>query len=146
MFTGLEHDEVWKSGRRSADGVQFVTSITGGLRVLAAPDLLSRALSNLVRNAVRYAGKAGPIEISAEAADGSVVIRVADSGPGLSEKDLDAVFDPFYRPSEARERETGGVGLGLAIVRTCVGACQGTVRCRNRKPSGLEVEIRLQPA
>ncbi len=75
-----------------------------------------------------------------------IVIRVSDCGPGVPEDQLDAMFDPFYRLEAARERETGGVGLGLAIVKTCVEACEGTVRARNRKPSGLEVEIRLRPA
>ncbi len=133
-------------GREAAEGIEIAVSVPEHIRVLAEPDLLSRALSNVVRNAIRYAGKAGPIEVSAAAAEGSVTIRVADSGPGLPDKDLDAVFDPFYRPSEARERETGGVGLGLAIVKTCVTACQGAVQCRNRKPKGFEVEMRLQAA
>jgi two-component system, OmpR family, sensor histidine kinase CpxA len=69
---------------------------------------------------------------------------VADSGPGLPEAELEQVFTPFYRPDTARTRETGGAGLGLAIVRTCVEACGGTVVCRNRKPAGLEVAIRLK--
>ena len=133
-------------GREAAEGVQFAASVPGNIQVLAEPDLLSRALSNIVRNAVRYAGKSGPIEVTAAAENGMVALRILDSGPGLPEQDLDAVFDPFYRPSEARERETGGVGLGLAIVRTCVTACQGAVQCRNRKPTGLEVEIRLKAA
>jgi signal transduction histidine kinase len=71
------------------------------------------------------------------------VIRVADNGPGLPANEVDRVFTPFYRVESSRNRGTGGVGLGLAIVKNCVEACKGTVRCRNRVPSGLEVEIRL---
>jgi two-component system sensor histidine kinase CpxA len=53
------------------------------------------------------------------------------------------LFDPFYRVDTSRNRETGGIGLGLSIVKTCVETCRGTVTCRNRQPSGLEVVIRL---
>lgn len=132
--------------REAAGGADIAVSVAADVRVLAEPDLLARALANVVRNAVRYAGHAGPVEVSAAVEDGAVLLRVSDCGPGLAGQDLDAVFDPFYRPSAARERETGGAGLGLAIVKTCVTACQGTVRCRNRQPSGLEVEMRLRPA
>ena len=96
-----------------------------------------------MRNAIRYAGHAGPILISAKNGDGKVTITVADCGPGLPESELTEIFRPFYRPDSARQRETGGTGLGLAIVKTCIEACGGAVRCRNRSPTGLEVEISL---
>jgi two-component system sensor histidine kinase CpxA len=117
-----------------------------GLRVLAQPDGLFRALSNLVRNAVRYAGADGPIEISARRANGEVLLTVADQGPGLPEDMLDRVFTPFYRPDRSRSRDSGGAGLGLAIVKTCVESSEGTISCRNRHPRGLEVIIRLRGA
>ena len=132
--------------REAANAARITTSVDAQTLVLAEPDLLFRALSNVIRNAIRYAGNSGPIQITAEATAGEVAIRVSDCGPGLAEKDLEAVFEPFYRPAVARERDTGGVGLGLAIVRTCIEACQGTVLCRNRAPVGLEVEMRLKQA
>jgi two-component system sensor histidine kinase CpxA len=113
------------------------------LEVLANQEYLFRSLANVVRNAIRYAGSFGPIIISAKNGDRDVAITVADNGPGLPESELDRVFKPFYRPEFARQRETGGMGLGLAIVRNCVEACEGRVICRNRDPRGLEVEIRL---
>jgi two-component system sensor histidine kinase CpxA len=129
--------------REAREGIQIKTSVDEGLTVQADPDLLFRALANVVRNAVRYAGAAGPLEVSAKADRLQVVLTVADSGPGVPEKDLEAIFEPFYRLEAARERATGGVGLGLAIVKSSVEACQGTVACRNRHPSGLEVELRF---
>jgi two-component system sensor histidine kinase CpxA len=132
--------------REVVDGIHVKTAVEDQLYALADPDLLFRALSNIVRNAVRYAGNAGPIHIDAERSNGSVVIRVSDSGPGLEEKDIESVFEPFYRPEPARARETGGVGLGLAIVKTCIESCRGTVTCHNRRPTGLEVEIHLTSA
>ena len=68
------------------------------------------------------------------------------SKSGLPEEEVERVFTPFYRVETSRNRALGGVGLGLAIVRNCVDACRGTVRCRNRVPAGLEVEIRLKAA
>ena len=111
--------------------------------MLANQEYLSRSLANVLRNAIRYAGDAGPITLVARAKDGYATITVADLGPGIPEAELEAVFKPFYRPELARQRETGGVGLGLAIVRTCTEACGGTVTCRNRSPHGLEVEMRF---
>jgi signal transduction histidine kinase len=116
------------------------------LKVLADPDYLFRSISNLIRNSIRYAGESGPIRIFAETDEHNVIITVADSGPGLPENALEEVFAPFHRPEPARTRETGGVGLGLAIVKSCIEACKGTVRCRNRRPCGLAVEIRLAAA
>ena len=129
--------------REASDGAHIEVHVSDELEATANPDYLFRSLANLVRNAIRYAGNAGPIVISGTNGGGEVAITVADSGPGLPEAELDQVFKPFYRPEFARQRETGGVGLGLAIVRSCIEACGGTVRCRNRMPTGLEVEIQL---
>jgi two-component system sensor histidine kinase CpxA len=113
------------------------------LAVVADESFLLRALTNLLRNALRYAGGAGPITVTARREGARVLLTVADCGPGLPEESLEEIFTPFYRPEVARSRETGGVGLGLAIVKSCIEACRGTVACRNRKPSGLEVTISL---
>lgn len=113
------------------------------LAVTAEPELLLRALSNLVRNAVRYAGDAGPVRIEASPAGTGVRLRVLDCGPGVSEAELPRLTEPFYRPDTARTREKGGTGLGLAIVRSCVEACRGELHLRNRQPRGFEAEIRL---
>lgn len=132
--------------REASEQSNISIHIDKGLEVLAAPEYLFRALANIVRNAIRYAGSAGPIEISASALHGQVEVKVADSGPGISEGELEDVFRPFYRPEFARQRETGGTGLGLAIVRDCVESCGGRVVCRNRAPHGLEVVIELADA
>jgi two-component system sensor histidine kinase CpxA len=133
-------------GREATEGARVETHVDEHTEVLAHPEYLFRSLANVVRNAIRYAGEYGPIVISAQEKDGMVQISVTDQGPGIPEAELEAVFKPFYRPEDARQRETGGVGLGLAIVRTCIEACGGTVQCRNRSPKGLEVEIKLPMA
>ena len=132
--------------REASDSIAVEVSVDEKLNVLADAEYLFRAISNVVRNAIRYAGPAGPILISARAAQDAVFITVADNGPGVPEEHLENLFAPFYRLDPARSQDTGGLGLGLAIVRSSVEACQGSVRCRNRQPHGLEVEIRLPAA
>ena len=136
---------VERAAQRESDGTaRFTVQVAPELQAMGEPQLLQRAVANLMRNAVRYAG-GGSVMVSAEAEAESIVVAVADSGPGVPEESLQRLFDPFFRLDNARTRETGGVGLGLTIVKTCVEACGGTVLCRNRQPSGLEVLIRLKP-
>jgi two-component system, OmpR family, sensor histidine kinase CpxA len=138
-------EAVEKAVRREApDDVQVRIEVPEDLVVKADAEMLTRALSNLVRNAVRYAGEAGPITVSAQREQNEVKITVADCGPGVPAPDLPRIFDPFYRADASRDRETGGAGLGLAIVKTCIESCGGAVSCRNLEPSGLEVTMRLQ--
>ena len=132
--------------RESTPESEIKASVVKGIAVLANPDYLFRAISNLVRNAIRYAGSAGPISISTRSEGPDTIITVSDSGPGLPENALEDVFAPFFRLERSRGRDTGGTGLGLAIVKACVEACKGSVRASNRQPSGLQVEIRLPTA
>ena len=132
---------------REAQGkTDIAVSAEAGLSVLADPDLLARAIGNVLRNAVRYAGDAGPIVISATARDAAVTLAITDCGPGVAPETLHRLFDPFYRPETARTREGGGAGLGLAIVKSCVEACGGSVAVKNAQPTGLEVTMTLRRA
>jgi two-component system sensor histidine kinase CpxA len=134
---------VARAVRLEAREVEVRVEVPGRLLARGDPELLFRALANLLRNAVRHAGPAGPIEVTGARRGERVELSVADSGPGLAEASLARVFEPFHRPDDARDRRTGGAGLGLAIVRACVEACGGSVVCRNRQPRGLEVVISL---
>lgn len=127
--------------REGRDGVRFEVDVPAECVVRADPSLLDRALANVVRNAVKYAGTAGPIEIAAVTEANEVTIAVSDSGPGVAAQSLGRIFDPFFREDAARNRKTGGVGLGLAIVRSAVEACGGSVSCENRQPHGLKVRL-----
>lgn len=120
--------------------------IADDLRVMAEPELLLRAIANILRNAVRHAGQAGPVMISAASDANKVTLIIEDCGPGVPPEAIEKVFDPFYRVDASRARDTGGVGLGLAIVKTCVEGCGGTVRCENRQPHGLRVLMGLNAA
>ena len=130
--------------RESVENAEIEIQIPAELFVSADPELLIRALSNLLRNAIRHARDCGAITIVAEKKQSDkAIIRVADNGTGVPENELPKIFDAFYRVDAARTRETGGVGLGLAIVKTCVESCRGTVTAQNRAPSGLEIFIEL---
>jgi two-component system sensor histidine kinase CpxA len=132
---------------RDAEGKTDITvNVDVAIHVLADPDLLARAVGNVLRNAVRYAGDAGPITIAATTRGDRVVLAITDSGPGVPPETLHRLFDPFYRPETARTREGGGSGLGLAIVKSCVEACGGSVAVNNAQPHGLEVTMVLRSA
>lgn len=132
--------------REGAAAVKLNVDVPDDLSVNADPTLLARALGNLLRNAVRYAGQAGPIDLSACRESNRVKIIIADQGPGIPADDLPRIFDPFSRPEQARSRDTGGAGIGLSIVKSCVEGCGGTVTCRNRDPKGLEFSVILEGA
>ena len=121
-------------------------TVPANLTARADAPLLTRVLGNLVRNALRYAGDAGPIRVMARREDARVFISVEDDGPGVPPESLARLGEPFYRPDVARTREAGGVGLGLAIVRSGVAACGGEVRFANRTPRGFLAEVALASA
>ncbi len=137
-----------KLERREGADIRVEVAPDHGIALVAAADetTLCRAVANVVRNSVRYAGQAGPILVTAAAVNGQVVIAISDCGPGVPEEALQRIFTPFYRLDESRNRRTGGAGLGLAIVKSCMEACGGTVECRNRQPSGLETTLKLKRA
>jgi len=129
--------------RESMPATKIITKIDPKIRVMADPELLARALANIIRNAVKYAGDAGPIHVSAKRQGNKIEIQVKDSGPGVPHDLVEQLFEPFFRPEPSRDRCSGGVGLGLAIVKTCIETCKGTVFARNLKPKGFAVTIIL---
>jgi signal transduction histidine kinase len=104
------------------------------------PAALKRAVRNLLDNAVKY-GKAGSADIGMTA--GAVEIDIDDEGPGIPEAELSRVLEPFCTLEESRSRETGGVGLGLAITHSIVQAHGGKLTLRNRPGGGLRASIVL---
>ncbi|HLW87443.1 MAG TPA: ATP-binding protein [Terriglobales bacterium] len=115
--------------------------------VMGNARLLQSAIENVIRNAVRYTEPGTSVQVRLEQGLGAkgpeAVVRVTDSGPGVPEEALDKLFRPFYRIDDARGRQTGGVGLGLAITERAVTLHTGTIRAVNRPQGGLMVEIRL---
>ncbi|MDB5715352.1 MAG: hypothetical protein JWO15_2749 [Sphingomonadales bacterium] len=101
---------------------------------------MRRALSNLIENALHYGGRA---DVRLETSDEGILLTVEDDGPGIPEDRIADVQRPFVRLEEARERNTGGLGLGLAIVSSVVEAEGGTFTLTNRPTGGLSAQIRL---
>lgn len=108
--------------------------LPSALRINGQPRALQRALRNLVQNALKYGRSA---EIHVDASQAPLVLTVCDQGPGLAQDELEAVFEPFYRVEDSRNRDTGGAGLGLAIVRQVARNHGGDVTLRNRPEGGL---------
>jgi signal transduction histidine kinase len=108
--------------------------------VACRPDAIRRAVRNLVDNAVKY-GKTARVAV--RATPQAIDITVDDEGPGIPESELARVFAPFYRVEGSRSRETGGVGLGLAIARAIVHADGGTLVLANRPAGGLRATLTL---
>jgi two-component system sensor histidine kinase CpxA len=116
------------------------------LHVNGDPGLLRSAIENVVRNAIFYSGQGGTIDVRLRLDDNHAVLTVRDNGKGVPEVALPLLFKPFYRVDDARGTTTGGMGLGLAIVRNAVAVHGGTVTARNVSPHGLEVELRIPVA
>ena len=113
------------------------------IEVMGEPLNLRRALTNLIENAVKFAGSA---HVSVHSHDDQAIFQVDDDGPGLAEDELEKAFEPFHRAEPSRSRQTGGMGLGLALVRTVIQAHGGDVSLRNRQPSGLSARVSLRLA
>jgi signal transduction histidine kinase len=111
------------------------------LPVLARPVAIKRALTNLVMNAMNYGGNAR-VRLSPPR-DGVVLLTVEDDGPGIPQHEIERVFQPFQRGEASRNSETGGVGLGLPIVRNIMRAHGGDVTLVNRPEGGLTACITL---
>ncbi|MGZ5792663.1 MAG: sensor histidine kinase, partial [Croceibacterium sp.] len=101
---------------------------------------LRRALRNLIANALRY-GQHATVSLSRDG--GTAVIRILDDGPGIPERDLSRMMEPFTRGEGSRNRTTGGAGLGLAIARAIAEQHGGRLVLANRPEGGLSVELRL---
>jgi two-component system, OmpR family, sensor histidine kinase CpxA len=126
-----------------ATGATITYHGSGEIKVTGDAGLLHSAVENLVRNAMFYCGRQGRIDVTLAKANDTAVISVRDNGPGVPEAALPMLFKPFYRVDDSRGTTTGGMGLGLAIVRNAVAVHGGTAVARNASPHGLGVEFRL---
>ncbi|QYG03033.1 ATP-binding protein [Massilia sp. NP310] len=111
-----------------------------GVDVRGKPLALKRALGNLLDNALYYGARA---EIAVREEPGSVVVEVRDHGPGVPEDALASLFDPYVRLAHGRERNDGGMGLGLGIARGIIEAHDGQLELRNHPEGGLVAQVRL---
>jgi two-component system OmpR family sensor kinase len=121
-------------------GVALSTS--GTLEVMGDREALRSAFENVLRNAVRYSPAGSQLQVRAERRAASIEVVIEDQGPGVPEKDLQLIFEPFYRVDASRDRAEGGEGLGLAIAARAVALHHGTIDARNLS-AGFAVRIVL---
>ena len=123
--------------KANARGITLAFTGTRGLSVYGDEDLLVTALRNLLENAVAYSPERTRVVVSLKkASDGNAELSVTDQGIGIPERDLERIFERFYRVDPARSRATGGTGLGLAIVKHVMAAHNGRVTVRSVEGSG----------
>ena len=106
-------------------------------------DLVRSAIENVLRNAVRYSPQDAPVDVSVACAESGVAILIRDQGPGVPDRDLERIFEPFYRVAESRDRDTGGEGIGLAITAQVMKAHGGSAKAANGQQGGFEVRLNL---
>jgi two-component system sensor histidine kinase CpxA len=111
-------------------------------RISGSESLIQSAVENVLRNAVRYTEEGTTVEVSVANTGGRAEVTVSDHGGGVPEDELAKLFKPFYRVGEARDRGSGGIGLGLAIAEQAVKAHKGSITARNTG-TGLEIKIHL---
>jgi signal transduction histidine kinase len=153
-FEQLDLSELVEEVVRDADfeaegsGRSVRADCSGPVGLRGNRELLRRALENVVRNAVRYTKEGSCVEVSLKRDDAGsgCVLMVRDQGPGVPEAELADIFRPFYRVAQARERQSGGNGIGLAISEGTVTLHGGSIVARNHGAGGLEVEISLPVA
>ena len=145
LVSDIVADAQWEASERSA---RVDVASDGDCHVDANPDLLRSAIENVIRNAIRYTARETTVEVKLECRRDShhdlAVIRISDRGPGVPASELANMFRPFYRVADARDRQTGGVGLGLAIAERVARVHGGSIHAENRSGGGLEVVLALK--
>jgi two-component system, OmpR family, sensor kinase len=128
----------------TAQGKQLSFNYAGELLLDGDSELLRSAIENVVRNAVRYTQADTTVELGLHRADNQLVVTVRDHGPGVPESEIGRLFEPFYRVTQqARERDSGGYGVGLAITARVMSVHHGKVEARNHPDGGLQVTLTL---
>ena len=128
---------------RERTGDIRLTMPAGPVHLHGDATLLRRAFENVLRNALFYTPAGTAVNVVVSQAGPKITLLVQDQGPGVPAEALDHLFDPFYRVDDARARNTGGVGIGLAICERAIRLHGGAVKARNVAPSGLAVSLEL---
>ena len=124
----------------AAHGCSILYQSGQPVTIAGDPELLRRAVENVLRNAIRYAPRDTTVEVRLSRSDSGAVVAIRDHGPGVPEDALPRIFDPFYRVESDRNRLSGGIGLGLSIARRAVELHRGAIRATNANP-GLEIDL-----
>ena len=148
-FEELDLFELAKSVREDfvevleARHIDLAIHISEGLRIVGGRDSLQRVLINLVDNAIKYNVDGGKIGITAKAKNDKVYLSVFNTGSGIYEKDIDRVFEQFYRVEKSRSSQYGGSGLGLTIVKRIIELHRGSITIESEPEAWTRVDIHL---
>ncbi len=143
----LAEDEVARrSGTAAAAGVSLDVQVDGVPAIQGSARDLALLLGNLIDNAISYTQPGGSVTVEVRAEPDAVIVRVADTGIGIPQRELPRIFERFYRVDRARSRETGGTGLGLSIVRHVTENHGGEVTVTSELGQGSIFEVFLPTA
>jgi two-component system sensor histidine kinase SenX3 len=152
MLTSVQFDRIVEAEverlrvRAEAAGLELVKEELEEAVVKGAEAELGLLVHNLIDNAIRYTPSGGRVTISIRCDDASVVLRISDTGIGIASRELDRIFERFYRADPARSRETGSTGLGLAIVKHVAEIHDGRVEARSVLGAGSTFTVTLPVA
>ncbi len=128
---------------RNTQPIQFTSTLQHPVILTANHQLLCSAIENILKNALHYHDSSAPITLTLQHSEDNLIIECCDAGPGVDEDKLADIFKPFYRLDQARDRASGGHGLGLAISKRAVELHKGSIQAHNRSPVGLCISITL---
>jgi signal transduction histidine kinase len=124
-----------------ARDITMTLSTAGSITVSASELLLERAFDNLIANAIKFSPRGGQVELILQVQGGQVELAIRDHGPGVPAAELESLFRPLFRGSNAARAD--GHGLGLAIVQRVVRAHGGDIHANNAEGGGLIVHLHL---
>lgn len=130
----------WQSHPRSAD-LSF--QVDDNLTCDASPELLRQLFDNLIGNALKYSPADSPVTVSVERRERNIVVDIADRGRGIPHEEVELIFQPFYRTTDARQSGTPGTGLGLSIVSRIVSVLRGGIDCQSQIDQGTRFTVTL---
>jgi two-component system sensor histidine kinase CpxA len=140
LLQRLVQDAAFEAGNRNC---QVVFTGPESAVICGCEELLARAVENVIRNGISYTAEGTQVRVDLSRQPGTLLIRIADLGPGVPAEALAKLFEPFYRVADARDRQSGGSGIGLTIAEQAVRLHGGSIRASNSAEGGLLVEISL---
>ncbi len=123
--------------------ITILSELPSHCEFIGNKEWLLSGIENILRNAIKYVGQDGQIKCELKSLPDCILLSISDTGPGVELEQLDKLFDPFYRPDFDRARNSGGVGLGLAIAKRAFKINTGEVFAENIQPHGLKVSVKF---